>query len=164
MNNLDIIKNLIGKAQHAQLRKVHSEACPVNELLPNPYNRDLDRVKIDNIKTDIKRSGKILPLVYTEVDNDGKPSKMVVDGHHRLEALKELGYKEVPIVLQDERGVKTKAPKEEVTKESTNRRLDSLGFVTSSSGPGTRTSTIRTSRGQGYRKPLVTRFRMPKGS
>ena len=93
-----------------------TETCKISELLPNPYNRGLDHQKIDHIKAEIKRTGEIRPLVYSEVDNDGKPGKMVTDGHHRFKALKDLGYTEVPVVLSDKRGLDTKAPKAEVEK------------------------------------------------
>jgi len=89
---------------------------PIEELLPNPYNRDLDRKKIERIKTDIAQSKEVYPIVYSEIDHDGKPGKMVIDGHHRYQALKELKYKKVPVVMADDRGTETKAPKEEIDK------------------------------------------------
>lgn len=93
-----------------------AENCNISDLLVNPYNRDIKREKVDSIKQAIKESGEIRPLVYAEVDHDGKPGKMITDGHHRYHALKEMGYKEVPVIMQDERGIKTKAPMKEVEK------------------------------------------------
>ena len=103
-----------------------TEKCKLSELLPNPYNRELDRNKIEHIKSEITRTGEVRPLVYSEVDNDGKPAKMLTDGHHRFVALKELGHDEVPVVLSDERGLDTKAPKADVEK-----------YITSSNGKWT---------------------------
>jgi len=93
-----------------------SEYCNISELLVNPYNRDVNREKVESIKQAIKDSGEIRPLTYAEVDHDGKPGKMITDGHHRYHALKEMGYKDVPIIMQDERGIETKAPAAEVEK------------------------------------------------
>lgn len=101
-----------------------TESCKISELLPNPYNRELDPEKVENIKAEIKRTGEIRPLVYSEVDNDGKPGKMVTDGHHRFKALKDLGYTEVPVVLSDKRGLDTKAPKAEVEKRRSTAGLN----------------------------------------
>lgn len=115
--NIDIIRSITGKIQYGELvSKAKAEQCGVDDLLTNPYNRELDRSKVDKIKEDIKSSQRVYPLVYAEVDHDGNPSKMVVDGHHRYQALKELGFKSVPVVMQDERGIETKAPKENVEK------------------------------------------------
>lgn len=100
-----------------------AEYCKIDELLTNPYNRDIKREKVEAIKQAIKDSNEIKPLVYAEVDHDGKPAKMITDGHHRYHALKELGYTEVPIVMQDERGIETKAPAAEVEKKEA-KKLD----------------------------------------
>jgi hypothetical protein len=94
-----------------------TETCKIEDLLTNPYNRDIDPVKVSHIKAEIQRTGKVYPIVYSEVDNDGKPGKMITDGHHRFFALKELGHTDVPVIMSDERGLDTKAPKEEVEKK-----------------------------------------------
>ncbi len=98
-----------GNSQWGRMVKIKIEEINISELLPNPYNRTLDRNKVDKIKHAIKISGDIKPLVYTEIDHDGKPGKMVTDGHHRFVALKELGYEKVPVVMSDERGIETTA-------------------------------------------------------
>lgn len=103
------------RAGHTQ-RNAMPEHCDISNLLVNPYNREINRDKVESIKQAIKDSGEVRPLVYAEVDHEGKPGKMITDGHHRYHALKELGYKDVPIVMQDERGIKTKAPITEVEK------------------------------------------------
>lgn len=98
-----------GNKQWGRMAKTKTEEIKISELLPNPYNRTLDRSKVDKIKQAIKTSGIIKPLVYTEIDHNGKPGKMVTDGHHRFVALKELGYKTVSVVMSDERGIETTA-------------------------------------------------------
>lgn len=106
-----------GNSQWGRMAKTKSEEIKISELLPNPYNRTLDRNKVDKIKQDIKTSGKIKPLVYTEIDHDGKPGKMVTDGHHRFVALKELGYEKVPVIMSDERGTETNVRDKEIDKQ-----------------------------------------------
>ena len=84
----------------------------LNEVLLNPYNKDIDKDKVEEIKGKIKESGEIKPLVVTEVDNDGKKSLMLTDGHHRYHALKEMGYKTAPAVMADDRGTETAKERE----------------------------------------------------
>jgi len=79
----------------------------LNALLQNPLNRKIDRAKVANIKQAIKVSGVIKPLVYTEVMTDKGKENMLTDGHHRYIALKEMGYKDAPVVMSDERGIAT---------------------------------------------------------
>lgn len=110
MKPLDLLRNHSAKA----IAKHETEECNIDDLLLNPYNREIQKDKVESIKRDIRNSGIVRPLVYAEIDHNGKPAKMVVDGHHRYHALKEMGYKKVPIVLQDERGIETKAPKEKI--------------------------------------------------
>lgn len=106
-----------GSKQWGRMVKTESEEIKISELLPNPYNRTLDRDKVDEIKRAIETSGEVKPLVYTEIDHDGKPGKMVTDGHHRFVALKELGYEKVPVVMSDERGTGTSAADKEIDKQ-----------------------------------------------
>jgi len=83
------------------------EQLAIEEVLVNPYNREVDRDKVDKIKQAIQESSSIKPAVYSEVDNDGKKGKMIIDGHHRYLALKELGYMSIPARLANSRGTKT---------------------------------------------------------
>ena len=86
----------------------------VGDVLVNPYNRDVDKNKVASIKRSIEESGKVKPLVYAEVDKDGRPADMITDGHHRYLALKELGYKYIPAVVSGEDGVETARNEEPV--------------------------------------------------
>lgn len=98
----------------------------LDELLPNPYNRDIDKEKVASIKRAILTTAEIKPLVVTEIDRDGKPALMLTDGHHRYVALKELGYSKAPAVMSDERGVHTadKEKPDEVAKRKPNPAAD----------------------------------------
>ncbi len=79
----------------------------LSDLLQNPLNRKIDREKVAKIKQAIEISGVIKPLVYTEIMTDKGKENMLTDGHHRYIALKEMGYKNVPAVMSDERGIRT---------------------------------------------------------
>lgn len=79
----------------------------LSNLLQNPLNRKIDRARVAKIKRAIKTSGVIKPLVYTEVMTDKGKENMLTDGHHRYVALKEMGYKDAPAVMSDERGIET---------------------------------------------------------
>lgn len=83
------------------------EQLAIEEVLVNPYNREVDRDKVDKIKQAIQESSSVKPAVYSEVDNDGKKGKMIIDGHHRYLALKELGYVSIPARLANSKGTKT---------------------------------------------------------
>lgn len=90
------------------------EMLVMSEVLVNPYNREVDRAKVNAIKESVKGSGAVKPVVYSEVDRDGAPAKMITDGHHRYVALKELGYAEIPARMSDEDGLDTTADDEPV--------------------------------------------------
>jgi len=79
----------------------------LSNILQNPLNRKIDRAKVAEIKRAIKTSGVIKPLVYTEVMTEKGKENMLTDGHHRYVALKEMGYKDAPVVMSDERGIDT---------------------------------------------------------
>lgn len=89
------------------LNKSAVEWLSVDDTLVNPYNREVDREKVDAIKSKVEETGGVKPLVYTEVDKDGSPANMITDGHHRFLALKELGYGAVPAIMSDDDGVET---------------------------------------------------------
>ena len=67
---------------------------------------EIDRNQVEAVKLSIQNGGKIDPIV---IDTTGN----VLDGSHRLEALKELGIKKVQTVVQD---VKITEPKFEIPK------------------------------------------------
>lgn len=84
------------------------------DLLPCPYNRALDRKKVNVIKAAIIESQCVKPFVVTEVSTDDGPRLMVTDGHHRLVAVNELTQSgelpatlKVPFVMAGDAGTKS---------------------------------------------------------
>jgi ParB-like chromosome segregation protein Spo0J len=75
----------------------------INEVKPNPKNpRIIKDVKFNKLVTSIKEFPDMLnkrPLiVFTDVDN----KYVVLGGNMRLKACKEIGLKEIPIIVADE--------------------------------------------------------------
>jgi hypothetical protein len=104
---------------------VETKDVDINELVPNPYNRALDPKAVEETGKNIKESGVIKPIIYVEFDphtlqkpfnETKKPLKMVIDGHHRLEALKQSGHKTVP-AIKATNGILTSDKEKEVEVE-----------------------------------------------
>ncbi len=63
----------------------------VEEILIPPFQRDLSEGLKKNLELAIEKLGFLHPIIVVENEN----GYYVVDGRHRLEALKELGYQEI---------------------------------------------------------------------
>ena len=103
----------------------------IKDINPNPWNRKLERVKLDAIKAQIRDTGQMMPLVVTEVDKRGKKVLAVTDGHHRLEALKEMGHDgAIPVVMAGQQGTKTaRGMKPKKIRKATEAVRDLAGVV-----------------------------------
>lgn len=84
------------------------------ELIPCPYNRQIDREKVIAIKRDILATGEIKPFVIVEVATDDGAAWMITDGHHRQIAIQELTSEGrmvenpiVPCVVSGEEGTRS---------------------------------------------------------
>ena len=114
------------KVSEAEDSGKKTEYVKLSDLLPCPYNRKIDKAKVEDIKNKIKDTGVVKPFVVTEIGSDNGNQLMITDGHHRYLALKDLikdgDYKEdskVPVVVSDEQGTKTAdAEKPKEVKES----------------------------------------------
>lgn len=72
------------------------EYLPIKELTPNVKNARAHHADdIQCIKNSIEQSGMCDPIRIFSDDN------IIVEGQERLQALKELGYTEVPIIRLD---------------------------------------------------------------
>lgn len=69
---------------------------PVTALKPSEYNpRKWSKDDLEQLKESIKRFGQVDPLI---INSNPKRKNVLIGGHFRLVALKELGYTEVPVV------------------------------------------------------------------
>ena len=76
--------------------KLHIVYVDINLLKPAEYNpRKHDKVAADHLKESIERFGAVDPLIVNQAPGR---ENIVIGGHFRLEVLKELGHKEVPVV------------------------------------------------------------------
>lgn len=76
--------------------KLNIEYVPVGSLRPSEYNpRKWDTEAKNRLKESITRFGTVDPLIVNGAENR---KNIVIGGHFRLEAIKELGHAEVPVV------------------------------------------------------------------
>lgn len=69
----------------------------IKDLKPATYNpRKHSEEQLDQLKESIKRFGMIDPIIVNSAPNR---KFVVIGGHMRLKAAKELGYKEMPCVF-----------------------------------------------------------------
>ena len=72
--------------------KLSIDFLPVDRIKPNPGNpRKHDAAQIGQIASSIEAFGLVVPLLIT-------PDEALIAGHAVLEAAKQLGYREVPVV------------------------------------------------------------------
>ncbi|MDO8466590.1 MAG: ParB N-terminal domain-containing protein, partial [bacterium] len=77
-------------------KKLNIQYVPVADLRPAPYNpRKHSKEQSDQLKESIKKFGVVDPILANSA-----PSRknIVIGGHFRLEVVKEMGFKEVPVV------------------------------------------------------------------
>ncbi len=76
--------------------KLNIEYVHVDKLNPSLYNpRKHTREALDQLKESIQRFGAVDPLIVNDVPDR---SSVVIGGHMRLKAVKELGHTNVPVV------------------------------------------------------------------
>lgn len=70
-----------------------SRDIPLDQLRPHPRNSNV--MSADALRTlarHIRRSGRYEPLVVRPLPSDAAPAYQVLNGHHRLRVLRDLGY------------------------------------------------------------------------
>jgi len=67
----------------------------INEIKPSPYQLRLT-FKTEDLKQEIERDGLLSPLIVRKKDGFYE----LIDGQRRFESLKELGWKKVPVEIQ----------------------------------------------------------------
>jgi ParB family chromosome partitioning protein len=71
------------------------DEVPINQIKPSPYQLRLS-FKTEDLKQEIQRDGLLSPLIVRKKDGFYE----IIDGQRRFEALKELGWKKVPVEIQ----------------------------------------------------------------
>jgi DNA modification methylase len=85
------------KNKKLETEKLNIVYVPISSLKPAPYNpRMWSKDQIVQLKESIKRYGIVDPLL---VNAAPKRKGIVIGGHFRLSVIKELGFKEVPVVF-----------------------------------------------------------------
>jgi ParB family chromosome partitioning protein len=70
----------------------------INTIVDNPYQPRLEIDDIDELKASISSIGLIQPLTVSKNSNS---TYTLIYGHRRLQALKELGYDDVEVLIED---------------------------------------------------------------
>ncbi len=77
-------------------KHIETVYVPIDKLVKADYNpRKWDEKALNDLKASIKKFGIVDPAI---VNNASERKDIVIGGHMRIEAAKELGYKEMPVV------------------------------------------------------------------
>ena len=78
-------------------QKLNIQYVPIESLRPSEYNpRVWSKEAISNLRQSITRHGMVDPLL---VNSAPERKGVVIGGHFRLSIMKELGYKETPVIF-----------------------------------------------------------------
>lgn len=78
------------------MNQIHIVEVPINELRPSQYNpRSHSKEQMEQLKESIKRFGVVDPIIC---NSDQERKNIIIGGHFRAEAAKELGMVTVPVV------------------------------------------------------------------
>lgn len=91
----------------------------------NDTINNIGRTRIDNLKENIKKEGLKNPL---ELTLNSKGNILLTEGNHRLIALLELGYKEVPVIIKERSELLKNILKEKAEQEYYYRNNEKLGL------------------------------------
>lgn len=76
--------------------KIETVLVKITDLKPSEYNpRHWSKEQTENLKESIRRFGLIDPIIVNSAENR---RNIVIGGHFRLVAVKQLGYSEIPVV------------------------------------------------------------------
>lgn len=92
------------KKPKSQEKEVKFLRAQVWEIAPNDWNpNDMTPEEEELLRDNLQRVGFVAPLMVTEWSDPNDPSVKyrVVDGEHRLQAAKDLGYETVRVALVD---------------------------------------------------------------
>ena len=72
---------------------------PTDRLEVVEHQRKARPAHVKNLVSSIERIGFIVPLVAIEAESDGKTRYLVIDGQHRLLAAREVGVRNLPVLV-----------------------------------------------------------------
>jgi ParB family transcriptional regulator, chromosome partitioning protein len=75
------------------------KTLPIDALEVISHQRGIRPAHVDHLVSSIERIGFVVPLVAIEQEEDGAPRHIVIDGQHRLEAAREVGISELPVLV-----------------------------------------------------------------
>jgi ParB family chromosome partitioning protein len=75
------------------------KTLPVDRLEVVGHQRKARPAHVEHLVSSIERIGFIVPLVAVEAEGDGKQRYLVIDGQHRLQAAREVGLRNLPVVI-----------------------------------------------------------------
>lgn len=77
------------------------QSIAIDKLIPHPYNpNQMSKANFKKLVRNIKLNGRYEPLVVRPCP-DQPGSFQIINGHHRLQALLQLGYKQADAVVWD---------------------------------------------------------------
>ena len=72
---------------------------PTDKLEVIDHQRNARPAHVKNLVSSIERIGFIVPVVAIETETDGKKRYLVIDGQHRLLAAREVGVRNLPVLV-----------------------------------------------------------------
>lgn len=72
---------------------------PADRLEVVEHQRKARPAHVDHLVSSIERIGFIVPLVAIEIKEDGNQRYVVIDGQHRLQAAREVGLRNLPVLI-----------------------------------------------------------------
>ncbi|HYI46674.1 MAG TPA: ParB/RepB/Spo0J family partition protein [Actinomycetota bacterium] len=75
------------------------KTLPADKLEVIEHQRKPRPAHVEHLVASIERVGFIVPLVAVEAQADGKTIHRVIDGQHRLQAAREVGIKNLPVLV-----------------------------------------------------------------
>ena len=75
------------------------KTLPADRLEVVEHQRKARPAHVEHLVSSIERIGFIVPLVAVETKGDGKQRYLVIDGQHRLQAAREVGLRNLPVLV-----------------------------------------------------------------
>ena len=75
------------------------KTVPTDKLDVIEHQRKARPSHVENLAASIDRIGFIVPVVAIEVQENGKPRYLVIDGQHRLQAARDVGVRKLPVLV-----------------------------------------------------------------